>query len=98
MVNLKDAIEIDKLTTGVDFEIISKEDNKKEEKEKEKADNLLYQERLLEHLNLDCMNFGEEVAKEEESMVNLKNPYSYVLNSVTLVRLLLLRWPWGWRI
>ena len=65
---LKDGLDISQLTSGgADFEVVGQEDTYIEDEE-EVEEKLLYQRKVVEHLNPECADLGDEGASSDSDV------------------------------
>ena len=78
---LKEGLDITKLTgEGADFEVVTQEDTAYIEDEEEVEEKLLYQSKVVEHLNPECADLGEEESSDSDA--NLDATVSVYVASV----------------
>lgn len=57
---LKEGLDINKLTTGTDFEVVANGNDPYIEEEEEVEEKLQYQQKIIEHLNPECADFCDD--------------------------------------
>lgn len=60
---LKEGLDINKLTTGTDFEVVANGNEPYIEEEEEVEEKLLYQQKIIEHLNPECADFYDDAGE-----------------------------------